>query len=57
MFDAVVQPASETTSTVFDAGSFAAFIAEGVSSYGLSRHGNSAHPRRPTQNGRRLRAF
>jgi hypothetical protein len=39
MFDAIVRPASEPTSTVFDASSFAAFIADGVSSYGLSRHG------------------
>jgi hypothetical protein len=39
MFDAIVRPAPKTTSTVFDANSFAAFIAEGVSSYGLSRHG------------------
>jgi len=39
MFDAIVRPAQDTSSTVFDTNSFAAFIAEGVSSYGLSRHG------------------
>jgi len=40
MFDAVVRPANKTTSSLFDTDSFAAFIAQGVSSYGLSRHGS-----------------
>jgi hypothetical protein len=40
IFSASVRPSSETSSEMFDCGSFKQFIAEGVSSYGLSRHGS-----------------
>ena len=40
IFEAAVRPSDETPSAMFDCASFKQFIAEGVSSYGLSRHGS-----------------
>lgn len=40
IFTASVRPSDETSSAMFDCASFKQFIAEGVSSYGLSRHGS-----------------
>jgi hypothetical protein len=40
LFSAAVRPNTSTSSEIFDCKSFKRFIAEGVSSYGLSRHGS-----------------
>jgi hypothetical protein len=40
IFEAAVRPSDATPSAMFDCASFKRFIAEGVSSYGLSRHGS-----------------
>ncbi len=40
IFSASVRPTGATSSEIFDCDSFKRFIAEGVSSYGLSRHGS-----------------
>lgn len=40
LFSAAVRPNTSTSSEIFDCESFKRFIAEGVSSYGLSRHGS-----------------